>query len=102
MGLYPKASGDLQGIDPEIFPPGLLVARLMQLPVMTPTERHREFIADLQAERPWLGKAQMMRIRRLSSADQTWLAGNKFQMSLVAQPFRFGDRQLTFVDRGRQ
>ena len=66
MGLYPKASGDLQGIDPEIFPPGLLVARLMQLPVMTPTERHREFIADLQAERPWLGKAQMMRV--------TWLA----------------------------
>jgi hypothetical protein len=62
VSLHPKASGDLQCIDPEVFPPGLLIARLMQLPVMTPTERHREFIVDLQAERPRLGKATLMRI----------------------------------------
>ena len=43
MGLHPKVLGGLQGIDPEVFPPGLLIARLMQLSMVTAAERHGEF-----------------------------------------------------------
>ena len=73
MTLLPKTSCDLQGIDLESFPPGFLVAGLMQLPMMTAAERHGELITDLEADRPRLRKTQMMRIGRLPAADQTRL-----------------------------
>ena len=99
MGLHPKVLGGLQGIDPEVFPPALLIARLMQLSMVTTAERHGEFIADLKAHRSRLGKAQMMRVTWLASADQTRLAGHELQMRLVAQPFGFAEGEFTLVDR---
>ena len=38
--------------------------------MMRATERHRELIADLEAEAPGLREAQVMGIRRLASANQ--------------------------------
>ena len=73
----------------------------MQLPVMAAAERHREFVADLQPDRPWLGKPQMVRIGRLPSADKTGLGSDKLQVCLVAQPLGFGERELAFVDSCR-
>ena len=99
MGLHPKVLGGLQGIDPEVFPPGLLIARLMQLSMVTTAERHGEFIADFKAHRSRLGKAQMMRVTWLASADQTRLGGHELQMRLVAQPFGFAEGEFTLVDR---
>jgi hypothetical protein len=46
MGLFPKLARDRQSINVDSFPPGSLVAGLMQLPVMTPAQRHGELIAD--------------------------------------------------------
>ena len=71
--FLPKTPRDLQGIDLYGFPPGNLIASLMQLSMMPAAERDGELIADLKADRPRLGKAQVMRIRRLSSTDQTRL-----------------------------
>ena len=99
MGLHPKVLGGLQGIDPEVFPPGLFIARLIQLSMVTAAERHGEFIADFKAHRSRLGKAQMMRVTWLASADQTRLAGHELQMRLVAQPFGFAEGEFTLVDR---
>ena len=70
----------------------------MQLPVMASAKRHREFIADFQANAAQLCKSKMMRIARLSPADKAWLRCNELQMRLVTQPFGLGDRKLALVD----
>jgi hypothetical protein len=47
-------------------------------------QRYCEFIADLEANRARLRKAQMMRIGRLPPADQTRLRSDEFQVGFVA------------------
>ena len=66
---------------------------------MTPTERHREFIAELQADCTRLGKPQMMRVTWLAPANQTRLARNKFQVGLVAQ-IALRPKRLKYAGRG--
>ena len=73
MTLLPKTSCDFEGINLEIFPPGLFVAGLVKLPMMAAAERHGELVADLKTDRPRLRKSKMMRIGRLPTADQTRL-----------------------------
>lgn len=41
--------------------PSHFIARMMQPPVVNPTERHRELVADLAAHGPRLGELEMMR-----------------------------------------
>jgi len=55
----------------------------MQFTMMRPTERNRKFIADFLRESTRLGKAQMVRVAGLASADETGLFGDKAQMLLV-------------------
>ncbi len=50
MGLFPKASGDLERFDLEIVPPDDLITCLMQPPVMTAAERDGELIANFEAD----------------------------------------------------
>ena len=83
MGLHPKASGGLQCIDSEVFLPNFLIACLVQLPMVPAAERHGEFIADFEADGTRLRKAQVMRVRWLTPADQTGLARHELQMRLV-------------------
>ena len=70
----------------------------MQLPMVPAAERHRELIADFEADCPGLGKPQVMRIAGLPAADQARLRGDKLQMRLVTQPLRFSDGELALVD----
>ena len=65
---------------------------------MTATKRYSELITDLETDRPWLRKAQVMRIGWLSPAYQTRLGGHEFQVRLVAQALRLGNGELTLVD----
>src|SRR5262245_63637562 len=74
----------------------------MKLPMVSTTKWHGKFIAHLQTHCSRLRKAQMMRIRWLPPAHQTWLRSDEFQMSLVAQALGFGDRELTLIDFGRR
>jgi hypothetical protein len=69
---------------------------------MATTVRHREFIADLHAQRSRLGEPQQMRIGRLTSADKAGLRGNILQVRFVAKPFGFGDRKAALVDLSRR
>ena len=73
MAFLPQALGNLQGIDFQTLPPSHLIAGLMQLPIMTATERNGELVADFETQSSGLSKAQMMRIIP-SPADQ-FLAG---------------------------
>jgi hypothetical protein len=63
----------------------------MQLAVVRPAKRYGELITDLLSEPTRLRKAQVVRIGRLASANQTRLLGQKPKMLTVAQPLRLGD-----------
>ena len=67
----------------------------VQLAVMDTTHRNSEFVADLPAERPRLGKAQMMGIGGRATAYHAWLAGHEFAMVVVAQPNGLGRHAAT-------
>src|SRR5262245_12423517 len=73
----------------------------MQLPVMRPTERYGELIANLHPKRSGLGETQVMRIGGLTSADKTGLRCDELQMCLVTQPFGLGDGEVAFVNPTR-
>jgi hypothetical protein len=73
MGLFPEASGDLQGIDVEVIPPGRFIADLVQLAVMTATQGNGELVADFHADGTRLGITQVVWIGWLPAADQTRL-----------------------------
>ena len=62
MRLQPQRAGGGGRVDASLLPPGRFVAAAMDLAMMAAAERHRELVADLAAERPMLGEAQMMRI----------------------------------------
>ena len=74
------------------------IAGLMQLPVMTAAEGYGELVADFEAEGSGLGKPQVMRIGRLTAADETRLRGDKPQMSFVTKPLGFGNGENALVD----
>jgi hypothetical protein len=59
------------------------ITELVKSTMMSPAERHSEFIADFAPEGARLCEAKMMRIRRRAAADKTWLASDKAQMPLV-------------------
>jgi LssY C-terminus len=80
----PKALGDLERCYSDSGPPATLVTGTVELAVMFSAERHGEFIARLAAERPWLGKSQVMGIARHALTDQARLRGNQGKVSLVA------------------
>ena len=73
MRLLPKALGRFERVDLVIGPPGFFIGGLVQLPVMAAAERYGELVADFEAQGARLRKPEMMRVARLSSADETRL-----------------------------
>ena len=67
----------------------------MQLAMMSPAERHREFIADLATECARLRKAQMVWIGRPPAADQARLLNHMPDMIAVPNAARFGEDKHT-------
>ena len=63
----------------------------MNRAVMDSAERHREFIAGLATERPWLQVSKMMRVRWLAAANEAGLSGDKAQVLPVAIAARRGN-----------
>ena len=64
--------------------------------MMGATERHRELIADLEAEASRLGEAQVMSVRRLAAANYAGLRGNKLAVTFVAPPPGFRRHGIIF------
>jgi hypothetical protein len=69
MTRLPELARKRQRVDAGLLPPGELIPGLMQIAVVGPAERDCELIAHLEAERPGLGKAQMMRVCGLPTTD---------------------------------
>ena len=66
-----------------------------------PAERHRELIACLATHCARLQETQVVRIRRLATAEETGLPGYEAQMPLVAIALRRADREHALVDPAR-
>ena len=87
-------------INAGLLPPCRLIAAAVDLAVMPPAERHRELIADLTAQRAWLGKTQMMRIGGHTTANQAGLLDDEPDVRPIADAAGFGVAQFALVDAG--
>ena len=79
MGCRPKFVGNAYRLDAELRPPSHFIAGPMQVAMMRAAERHREFIADLEAKASRLREAQVMGVRRLAPANDAGLRGDKLR-----------------------
>jgi len=86
MRLQPQRTGTDRRIDTSFFPPRRFIATAMNLTMVSATERDRELVADLAAERRCLGKAQMMGIGGAAAADQARLLGYRLDVVTVTDP----------------
>ena len=77
MRRQPQHAGGDGRIHPSFPPPYDLIAAAMDLAMVPAAERHRKLVADLAAERPALGKSQVVGIRRESPANQGKGAGRQ-------------------------
>ena len=91
MRSAPKRCRDCERIDPITLPPCLLTAASMELTVVQPTNRDGESVADFPAQRPLLGKLDVVGIGRGAPADEARLSGHKPQMVAIALTHRFAD-----------
>ena len=98
MRLFPELPGDAERVNLKFVPPGHLISRLVQLPVMTTAERHRKLVAHLDAQSARLREAQVVRVAGLAPADDAGLRGDKTKMRLVAATLRLGQGEGAFVD----
>jgi hypothetical protein len=73
----------------------------MHRAMMPATERDRELIADLAAERTGLGESEVVGVRGLAAAQQTRLLGDVAQVLPAAVATRGSDREDALVDAFR-
>jgi hypothetical protein len=66
--------------------------------MMRPAERDRELIADLAAERPNLGEAQMVRVRGFAATDEAGPRGHELEVRLVPVAPGLGYAQDALID----
>ena len=70
----------------------------MHRTMMPATERDRELIADLAAERTGLGKSEVVGVGGPAAAHETCLLGDVAKVLPVAIPTRGSDRENALVD----
>src|SRR5262249_27373596 len=97
-GLSPELTGDLNGIDADRLPPGLLVAGAMDRAVMRAAHGDGEFVARYAAEHPRLQIAKMMRIGLFAAADETRLLRNITKVLPVTIAPRCRSNEHALVD----
>jgi hypothetical protein len=90
VGFEPQRTSGGGRINASFFPPAHLVATAVDLAMVPPAERYCELVAYFATQCPLLGKAHMMRISRLTAADQARLFGDEPDMVAVANPARLG------------
>jgi hypothetical protein len=88
--LRPELLGTGEGIDTGFVPPLGFITAAVEFAVMTTAKRNRELVAHLASERPMLGKAQVVSVRRVPSTDEAGLLGDELNVDLVPHPARLG------------
>src|ERR1700728_2136027 len=90
-GPFPQLSGDGDRIKLHRFPPCRFVATAMEDTMVGSAKGHCELVADPAAQRTWLGKSQMVGVRRSSSAEQARLRRHELKMRAIAVAARFAE-----------
>src|SRR5215472_10294333 len=98
MRLQPQAASRGGWVDTSLGPPHRFITTAMNLAMVPATERDRELVANLAAERRRLGKAQMMGIGGAAAADQARLLGYRLDVVTVTDPSSCRQRQDAFLD----
>jgi hypothetical protein len=98
MSFKPKRPGRRQRIYSGALPPGCFIPAAMDLPVMRTAERHGKLIAHLAPESLRLREAQMVRIRRAPTANQTRLLHNVSDMIAVSNATRFRECEDALIN----
>jgi hypothetical protein len=98
MRFQPERAGSRKRIYSPVLPPRSFTSAVMNLSVMRSTERHRKFVAHLTTERTPLRKAQMMRIRRPPTANETRLLHHVPDMVAITDATGFGKHEHTLID----
>ncbi len=88
MGAVPEPLCLDHGVDTVLEPPGLLVTRIMQRPVVGGTEGYGPLIARFSAESTDLGETDVMCLGRRPTTDQARLIGDQAKVILVAHAAR--------------
>ena len=83
--MQPEPARDRQRIDLGLLPPRGFVTMPVQLSMVDTAHWDSEFVADLAAQRAWLGKAQMVGVCGQTAANQAGLGGDELAVVLVAQ-----------------
>jgi hypothetical protein len=97
-GPLPQLSGDDDWIKLDRFPPCQFVAPAMEDTMVGAAKGNRELVADPAAQRTWLGKSQMVGVRRSSSAQETRLRRDELKMRAIAVAARFAVCEGAFID----
>jgi hypothetical protein len=97
-GVLPQPVRNRHGVDTGGRPPRRLVATLVERPMMSAAQRHRELIADPAAQGPWLHESEVMGVARLPPAEQAWLGRHELQVGAIAVAARFAQREVALVD----
>lgn len=97
--MVPQAAGAANWINACLLPPPNLLTAAMNLAMVYSAQRDGKFVTNFTPERAALRKAQMMSIRGLASANQTWLPGDQFDVLAVSHAPRLGECECAFVDR---
>jgi hypothetical protein len=97
MSCKPKRAGGGKRIYSGASPPRSFITAAMDLTVMRATERHGKLVAHLATERTPLRKAQMMRIRRPPTANQTRLLHHMPDMVPITNTARFREHPKAAV-----
>ena len=84
-----------------LAPPCSLVTIAVNLAMMSTAERHGELIADFKTQGSGLRKPKVMRIGRLTAADEAGLRGHESQMGFVTQTPGLGNGQNALIDLTR-
>ena len=92
------APGQRRRIDSDFPPPCGFIAATVDLAMVSAAERDGELIADLAAECPALGEAQMVGIRRDAAADQARVLGHLSDVLPVPNPAGLRQGQRPLVD----
>ena len=96
--FVPKLRSRVEGIHTHVVPPGALVADVVELAVMGTAEGDGELVADLAADRLWLGKADVMGVGRDRATENARLRCDMAEMVLVAERAGFAYRSALCAD----
>ena len=91
MRPLPKRSRKGEGIDALPPPPGPFIAASVELAMVQPAEGDGKAVADSPAQRPLLGKLDVVGIGGAAPADQARLRGHQPQMVAIALTHRLAN-----------